>query len=184
MCRSVGSRKRFGNDEICPCKANQHEHHDLASPTAKKSLDHADRSNTIGRLCSDIPVDWQCTKDGYQHQNDRGEGSEDSRAFKCNRRLVAESAEIIDPAQTHNQPPGIVPFGRCFCRRRQSQRCMHGRHFFQRYFADRHCRHLLSHVSSVRVVIVVNRKTVKQSWIPNSDSRSALLLPPAALGPN
>ncbi len=70
-----------------------------------------------------------------------------------------------------------MPFGRCFCRRRQSKRCMHGRHFFQRYSADRHCRHVLSHESSVRVANVANRKAVKQSWIPNSDSHSKPPMP-------
>ena len=106
--RGVGCREGFRDHEVGGREAHEHEHHDLVPPSVEQPLDHADGADPVGRLPRHVTVDGQRAQQRHEHEDQSRNGSERAGPLEGDRWLIAERAEIVDAAQAHDQPPGIV----------------------------------------------------------------------------
>ena len=106
--RGVGRGEGFRDHEVGGREAHEHEHHDLVPPAVEQPLDHADGADPVGRLTRHVAVDGQRAQERHEHEDQRGDRGERAGPLEGDRRLIAQGAEIVDAAQAHDQPPGIV----------------------------------------------------------------------------
>ncbi|CAM5319542.1 hypothetical protein STANM337S_00758 [Streptomyces tanashiensis] len=104
----VGRRQGDGDEEVGRGEAEEGEDEELALPEGQQSRQHGDGALAARALLGDPPVDGQGAGQGDDHQDDRGDGGEQSGGQGRDAGLVAEGGEVVDAGQAHHPPPALA----------------------------------------------------------------------------
>ena len=110
--RGIRCREGDRDHEVRGREAEQHQHEQLAAPPGQQPFEHGDRALALEALAGDAAIDRQGAEDGQQHEHDGGQGREQPRRHRRDRRLIAERREVVDAGQRHDPPPGALLDGR------------------------------------------------------------------------
>ncbi len=104
----VRGREGHGDGETGGGETEQYEHEHLAPPLGEELLQHGDGAFTVRALTRHALVDRQCTEQGDDNQDERGDRGECTGGCGGDGRLVSEGGEVLDAGQAHDPPPRLL----------------------------------------------------------------------------